>query len=111
MGYFAIKNSGIKQTKVRYKAPTVVNLVKIVSAFIGKKVNTTFSSKEKWIDKKVWPIQLAFYDINQKLPNPKTKVVAHVDQNGISHYYEVNYGSYRMKGKLKKIEKIKDERC
>ena len=87
------------------------NLVKIVSAFIGKKVNTTFSSKEKWIDKKVWPIQLAFYDINQKLPNPKTIVVAHVDQNGISHYYEVDYGSYRMKGKLNKIEKIKDERC
>ena len=31
MGYFAIKNSGIKQTKVKYKAPTVVSLVKIVS--------------------------------------------------------------------------------
>jgi hypothetical protein len=28
-----LKNSGIKQTKVRYKAPTVVNLVKIVSIY------------------------------------------------------------------------------
>ena len=29
----AIRNSGIKQTKVRYKDPTVVNLIKILSIY------------------------------------------------------------------------------
>ena len=33
MGYFAIKNSGIKHTKVKYSDPTVVNLIKIVSIY------------------------------------------------------------------------------
>ena len=28
-----IKNSGIKQTKVKYKAPTVVNFISIVSIY------------------------------------------------------------------------------
>ena len=31
IGYFDIKNSGIKQTNVKYKAPIVVNFVKISS--------------------------------------------------------------------------------
>ena len=31
MGYLEIKNSGIKQTKVKYNAPIVVSLVKISS--------------------------------------------------------------------------------
>ena len=31
MGYFDIKNSGIKQTNVKYRAPIVVSLVKISS--------------------------------------------------------------------------------
>ena len=31
--YLAIKNSGIRHTKVKYKAPTVVNLINIVSIY------------------------------------------------------------------------------
>ena len=33
IGYFAIRNSGIKQTKVKYSAPTVVNLINIASIY------------------------------------------------------------------------------
>ena len=33
MGYLAIKNSGIKHTKVKYRDPTVVNLIKIESIY------------------------------------------------------------------------------
>ena len=32
---FEIKNSGIKQTNVKYKAPIVVNLVRICSIYIA----------------------------------------------------------------------------
>ena len=87
------------------------NLVKIVSAFIGKKINTDVSIENDLLKKQVWPIQLSFYDLNQKSPDPKTKVIAYVDESGIAHGYTVDYGSYKMKGKLISIEKVSKLKC
>ena len=87
------------------------NLVKIVSAFIGKKINTDISIENDLLKKQVWPIQLSFYDLNQKSPDPKTKVIAYVDERGIAHGYTVDYGSYKMKGKLISIEKVSKLKC
>ncbi len=87
------------------------NLVKIVSTFIGKKINTFVSLENDLLKKQVWPIQLSFYDLNQKNPDPKTKVIAYVDESGIAHSYTVDYGSYKMKGKLTSIEKVKKLKC
>ena len=78
------------------------NLVKVVSAFIGKKINTDISIENILLKKQVWPIQLSFYNLDQKNPGPKTKVMAYVDESGIAHSYTVDYGSYKMKGKLSK---------
>ena len=87
------------------------NLVKIVSSFIGKKINTDVSIENDLLKKQVWPIQLSFYDLNQKKPDPNTKVIAYVDDSGIAHSYTVDYGSYKMKGKLVGIEKISKLKC
>ena len=87
------------------------NLVKIVSAFIGKKINSALSLENDLLKKEVYPIQLSFYDLNQKNPDPKTKVIAYVDESGIAHSYTVDYGSYKMKGKLISIEKVKRLKC
>ncbi len=87
------------------------NLVKIVSSFIGKKMKTDVSIENDLLKKQVWPIQLSFYDLNQKKPDPKTKVIAYVDENGIAHSFTVDYGSYKMKGKLVSIEKVSKLRC
>ena len=87
------------------------NLVKIVSSFIGKKINTDISIENDLLKKQVWPIQLSFYDLNQKSPDPKTKVIAYVDESGIAHGYTVDYGSYKMKGKLISIEKVSKLKC
>ncbi len=87
------------------------NLVKIVSTFIGKKINTDVSLENDLLKKQVWPIQLSFYDLNQKKPDPKTKVIAYVDENGIAHSYTVDYGSYKMKGNLVKVEKVSKLKC
>ena len=87
------------------------NLVKIVSAFIGKKINTDVSIENDILKKQVWPLQLSFYDLNQKSPDPKTKVIAYVDESGIAHGYTVDYGSYKMKGKLISIEKVSKLKC
>ena len=87
------------------------NLVKIVSAFIGKKINTVLSLENDLLRKQVWPIQLSFYNLNQKNPDPKTKVIAYVDDSGIAHSYTVDYGSYKMRGKLTSIEKVSTLKC
>ena len=87
------------------------NLVKVVSAFIGKKINTDISIENKLLKKQVWPIQLSFYNLNQKNPNPKTKVIAYVDDRGIAHSYTVDYGSYKMKGRLTNIENVRKLKC
>ena len=87
------------------------NLVKIVSAFIGKKINTTVSIKNDLLKKDVWPIQLSFYDFDQKNPDPKSKVIVNVDESGIAHSYIVDYGSYQMKGELTSIEKVNKSKC
>ena len=63
------------------------------------------------LKKQVWPIQLSFYNINQKKPDPNTKVIAYVDDSGIAHSYTVDYGSYKMKGKLVGIEKVSEIKC
>ena len=87
------------------------NLVKIVSAFIGKKIKTILSLENDLLKKQVWPIQLSFYNLNQKNPGPRTKVIAYVDDSGIAHSYIVDYGSYKMKGKLTSIEKVSKLKC
>ena len=56
-------------------------------------------------------MQLSYYDISQKNSNPRTKVFAHVDENGITHFYEVDYGDYKLKAKLRKVEFLKEKKC
>ena len=87
------------------------NLVKIVSSFIGKKINTTVSIENDLLKREVWPIQLSFYNLNQKNPDPKSNVIAYVDENGIAHSYIVDYGNYKMRGKLTSIEKVSKLKC
>ena len=106
----AKKNINLHTAKVFFGSEKD-NLVKIVSAFIGKKINTFVSLENDLLKKQVWPIQLSFYDLNQKNPNPKTKVIAYVDESGIAHSYTVDYGSYKMKGKLTSIEKVGNLKC
>ncbi len=106
----AKKNKSFNTAKVFFGSDKD-NLVKIVSAFIGKKINTFISLKNDLLKKQVWPIQLSFYDLNQKNPDPKTKVMAYVDESGIAHSYTVDYGSYKMKGELTSIEKVSRLKC
>ena len=106
----AKKNKNFHTAKVFFGSDKN-NLVKIVSAFIGKKIKTILSIENDLLKKQVWPIQLSFYNLNQKNPGPKTKVIAYVDESGIAHSYTVDYGSYKMKGKLTSIEKVGNLKC
>ena len=61
--------------------------------------------------KNVWPIKLAFYNYQQKKATPETEISLEIDEEGVVHYYLVDYGDYIMMGKLDKIKIFKQENC
>ena len=87
------------------------NLIKKVSAFIGKKKLTSSNINYKFLKKNVWPIKLAFYNYKQKKSSPETEISLELDEDGVVHNYLVNYGDYQMIGKLNKIEVLEEKRC
>ena len=87
------------------------NLVKKISAFIGKKKLSSTNLNSRMLNKKVWPIKLAFYNYKQKKASPETEISLEVDEEGIVHKYNVDYGEYEMSGILEKIETFKETKC
>ena len=67
------------------------NLVKKISAFIGKKKLSSTNLNSIILNKKVWPIKLAFYNYKQKKASPETEISLEVDEAGIVHKYNVDY--------------------
>ncbi len=86
------------------------NLVKKVSAFIGKEKNAS-KVISNIIKQKVWPIRLAFFNLNSNKSSPEAEISIELDENGVIHNYEVDYGDYSMIALLEKIEKIKEDVC
>ena len=87
------------------------NLIKKVSAFIGKKKISSSNINSKLLKKEVWPIKLAFYNYKQKKSSPETEISLELDEVGVVHYYLANYGDYKMTGKLDKIEILESKKC
>ena len=87
------------------------NLIKRVTAFIGRKKLSSEKSKYKFLKKNVWPIKLAFYNFKQKKSSPETEISLELDEVGVVHNYLVNYGDYQMIGKLDKIDVLEEKKC
>ena len=87
------------------------NLVKKVSAFIGKEKNISIKINSKILKQKIWPIRLAFFNFKSGRSSPETEISIELDEGGVIHNYEVDYGDYKMVAVLDKIEKIEDESC
>ena len=87
------------------------NLIKRVTAFIGRKKLSSEKSKYKFLKKNVWPINLAFYNFKQKKAIPETEISLEIDEEGVVHFYNVDYGDYIMIGKLDKIEVLEKKDC
>ena len=87
------------------------NLIKSVTAFIGQKKPSSEKNKYKSLKKNVWPIKLAFYNYQQKKATPETEISLEIDEEGVVHYYLVDYGDYNMVGKLDKIKVFKQKNC
>ena len=54
----------------------------------------------------VWPIKLAFYSDETKQSKPDYEISIELDDVGIVHSYEVNYGDFIVQANLQKFKII-----
>ena len=59
----------------------------------------------------VWPIKLAFYPNETKQSKPDYEITIELDDVGIVHSYEVDYGDFVVKAKLQKFKIIEKSNC
>ena len=85
--------------------------IKTVSAFIGKKKQSALRGFKFLSNNKVWPMKIAFYSQNSRKGDPDYEIKLELDDKGIAHYYEVNYGDFEIKATLKNFEIIKEQKC
>lgn len=85
--------------------------IKIVSAFIGTKRNSTFKDFDYFKNKIVWPMKIAFYKENSKSENPDYEISLELDEFGVVHSYDVNYGNFKIKAVLKDFNIMKKKSC
>ena len=86
-------------------------LIKIVSAFIGKERKSKLKNNEYLSQKVIWPMKLAFYANESKQSKPDYEITLELDETGIVHFYEINYGDFIIKADLQKIKLINNPYC
>ena len=86
-------------------------LVKTVSVFIGNEKKTNTLGFSSLVDKTIWPIKVALYSDNSRSGDPDYDIKIHLDQSGIAHYYEVNYGDFQIYASLKSFKLIDEKNC
>ena len=56
-------------------------------------------------------MKIAFYRENTRKGNPDYEIKLDLDDKGIAHYYEVDYGDFKIKANLKNFEIAKVQKC
>ena len=85
--------------------------IKTVSTFIGKKKKSPTTGFNLLENNMVWPMKVAFYGENTRKGNPDYEIKLDLDEKGVAHYYEVDYGDFEIKATLKSIETAQDRKC
>lgn len=86
-------------------------LIKTVSAFISKKKISKIKNNSYLLNKMVWPIKLAFYPSNTKQSKPDYEITIELDEVGVVHNYDVNYGDFIVEANLEKFKTIGTSDC
>ena len=105
------KNKGRVFTSKVFFGSEDKEFVKIVSAFISKKRNSKIKDNTYLSNKMVWPIKLAFYSDETKQSKPDYEISIELDDVGIVHSYEVNYGDFIVQANLQKFKVIETSDC
>ena len=86
-----------------------------VSAFIGDEIKTNTLGKElrenPLIQVRAWPVRLAFFlpDAQEGLPEYEMDLV--LQENGIARSMVIDYGNFRVKGELVKLDSETSSLC
>ena len=86
-------------------------LIKIVSAFISKKRISKIQNNIYLSKRMIWPIKLAFYPNQSRQLKPDYEISIELDDVGIVHSYEVDYGDFIVRANLQNFKIIKKEDC
>ena len=76
------------------------NMVKIASAFIGNSRKSKLNEKLDIKRRDIWPIKIAFYNVDTKNSNPDYEIKLEIDDRGVVYFYEVDYGNFVMEANL-----------
>ncbi len=107
----AAKNGDKIFTKKVFFGNEDEEFIKIVSALIGK-IKISESSNVKYLKgKEVWPIKVAFYNEKTRQEKPEYEINLVMDNTGVVHSYNVNYGDFEIKALLKEIEVLPKSEC
>jgi len=87
------------------------DFIKTVSTFIGNRAKARPLGFDYIADNEVWKLKISFYTNNSKKGNPDYEIKLELDQNGVAHYYEVDYGDFEIKANLKSFEVIDEKKC
>ncbi len=82
-----------------------------INTFIGIKAGTCALSKGKASQKMLWPMNLAVYGTASTRALPNFEIKQQLLDNGIMCSYIVDFGDYRMKGELIRLEYMPKNSC
>jgi hypothetical protein len=107
----AAKNKEKNFTSKVFFGSNEEKLIKIVSAFIGKKRISKLNKNVSSLKQNIWPIKLAFYNIDTKQSKPDYEIKLEIDEDGIIHYYETDYGDFVIEANLEKLSYLDNLKC
>ena len=79
---------------------------------LGRRPEARFDTGSEYLSQKmIWPMKLAFYDNESKQSKPDYEITLEIDETGVVHFYEINYGDFIIKADLQKIKLINNPYC
>ena len=105
------KNKGNFFTSKVFFGSENKKFIKTVSAFISKKRNSKIKNNTYLSNKMIWPIKLAFYPNGTIQSKPDYEITIELDEVGVVHSYNVNYGDFIVQANLQKIRILEITEC
>ena len=118
-----ISNPGHSYIYKKFSKKQIQSLIKLSKLLIkkykinfelddqGAKVMITEAKAAYFKNKIVWPMKIAFYKENSKSENPDYEISLELDEFGVVHSYNVNYGNFKIKAVLKNFNIMKKKKC
>ena len=81
-----------------------------VTAFIGATIDGPQLAQDEQAPR-VWPVRLAFFQIDAQNPEPDVEIGLLLEANGVTRAIELDYGSFVINGRLDELELIPPIDC